>query len=78
MPLPEPVLTVTVRVVPDPLTAVTLAPVMPVEVRLKSATSTLMMASEKVTVKFTLARFVGLVLTRTLETTFGAVLSIIV
>ncbi len=72
-----PVLTVTVRVAPDPLTVVMDAPVIPVGVRLKSAASTPVTISENVTVKLTLARLVGLGLTRTLETTLGEVLSIV-
>jgi len=44
-------------------------------VREKSATSTSVTSSEKVTVKFTLASLVGLGLARALETTVGAVVS---
>ena len=71
MPLPEPVLTVTMYVAPDPPTAVMEVPVTPVVVRAKSATSTLLTDSEKVTVKSTLVALVGLVSARTILSTIG-------
>jgi len=72
------VLTVTVYVAPESLTLVIEAPEMlPVAVRAKSPASTPVTASEKVTVKFTLAALVGLASARKMEVTVGAVLSIV-
>jgi hypothetical protein len=69
---PVPVFTVTVRVVPLPVTPITEVPDMPV-VMLKSAESTPVTDSLKVTVKFTLAAFVGFpsAAERTMEVTVG-------
>jgi hypothetical protein len=50
VPDPEPVLTVTVRVDPEPATEVTEVPVSPVVVRVKSLVATLRTVSENVTV----------------------------
>ncbi|MBV6465970.1 MAG: hypothetical protein PGMFKBFP_01267 [Anaerolineales bacterium] len=77
VPSPVPVLTVTVYVAPEPLTLAMDAPVTPLVVKSKSPTSTPVTASEKVTVKFTLAALVGLASARKMEVTVGAVLSIV-
>ena len=72
-----PVLTPTVRVAPDPVTLVIEAPLTPVVVRLKSATVTPVTDSENVTVKNAVVRLLGFEFIRTLETTLGAVLSMV-
>src|SRR6185436_3734044 len=76
VPLPVPVLMVTVHVAPEPLTFVTDAPSTPVVVKLKSAVSTPVMDSENVTVNCILGRLVGLAFMQVLEITVGAVVSI--
>ena len=72
VPEPAPVFTVTVRVVPVPVTPITEGPdIVPLDVMLKSAESTPVTDSLKMTVKVTLAAFVGLVPDRLLEITVG-------
>ena len=74
--MPAPVLAVTVQVVPEPLTRVIAGePVRPLEMRLKLPATTPVTASLNVTVHWTDARVVGVVLTRLIETTVGAVVS---
>ncbi|MBV6465971.1 MAG: hypothetical protein PGMFKBFP_01268 [Anaerolineales bacterium] len=75
VPLPVPVLTVTVYAAPEPLTLVMDAPVTPLVVNSKSPASTPVTASEKVTVKSTLAALVGFVLARVMDITTGGVMS---
>ena len=73
VPGPVPVLTLTVRTEPVPVTLVIDAPLTdPVVVRLKSEAFTPVTASEKVTTNFTDESVVGLALMRTLDTTVGA------
>ena len=75
VPSPEPLLTATVYVAPLPVALVIDAPVTPVELRMKLDESTPVTLSLKVTVKLTLPALVGLVLTRLMEETEGAVVS---
>src|SRR5207302_7569281 len=70
-PDPVPVLTVTVYVVPLPVTLVSEAPATPLVVRVKSVRSTPVTLSLKVTVKSTLAALVGLPAARTIDCTTG-------
>ena len=77
VPLPEPVLTLTVYVAPDPVMLVMDAPVTPVVVKLKSVISTPVTDSEKVTVKTTLVAPIVLGLARMMEMTVGALVSIV-
>src|SRR5215218_2702723 len=77
VPLPAPVATVTVQVVPEPTVAVMLGPVSPVLARTKSVLSTPVTLSLKVTVHCTLVAFVGDAPTRLIDTTVGAALSIV-
>ncbi|MCG3182826.1 MAG: hypothetical protein ICCCNLDF_00897 [Planctomycetes bacterium] len=77
MPLPVPVLTVTLRVFPDPLTPVTEAPETPTANSVKFPVVTPVTVSLKVTVKPTELRPVGLELARTMLDTTGRVLSIV-
>ena len=75
VPFPEPVLTVTVRVAPEPVTPVMDAPVTPMVVRKKSSKGALVFTPVtdllKVTVKLTLAAPVGLELARSILITLG-------
>ena len=77
VPSPVPVLVVTVYEAPVPVTLVKDAPVMPVGASAKSAVSTPVTLSLKVTVHCTLAALVGVLPTRLIELTVGAVLSIV-
>ena len=78
--MPEPVFTVTVRVVPEPLTPVMATPVTPVVVRVKSLNGALVFtpvtASENVIMKPTLDAFVGFVLASIIEETTGIVIGV--
>ena len=71
LPFPVPVLTVTVYVAPEPITVATEAPFRVPIVIVKSVAFTPVTASEKVTVKSTLAALLGLELARTMEETEG-------
>ena len=75
LPSPEPVFTVTVYVVPLPLTVLTDAPDTPVVASEKSLASTPVTTSLNVTANWTLARFVGVEVARLIEDTEGAVAS---
>ena len=76
MPLPLPVLAVTVYVVPLPVTELTAGvPPNPLTANAKSAEPTPVTDSLKVTVQLTLVAFVGLPTARLIEATEGAVLS---
>ena len=79
VPEPEPLLTVTVRVAPLPLTPVTAAPErLPLgTVRAKSSLSTPVTGLEKVTVKLRLAAALGLAEARVMEETWGGVRSMV-
>lgn len=80
--MPVPVFTVTVYVVPEPLTAEMEAPVTPVAAKAKSLKGEVVFTpvtdSEKVTVKFTLDAFVGLLLARLIESTIGVPVGVVV
>ena len=70
VPSPVPVLAVTVQVVPPPVTPVIAGlPMRPVTMRSKSGSSTPLTDSLKMTVQLTLEAFVGVPLTRLMETT---------
>ena len=75
VPSPMPVLTVTVREVPLPVTPVIEAPLTPLVTSVKSALSTPLTLSLNVTVKFTLLAFVGLAVAGLIEDTTGGVVS---
>ena len=76
VPLPLPVITVTVYTLPGPAGIEKMdAPVSPVVTRLKSLASTPETFSLNVTVQATLTEFVGLMLDRTMETTVGTEVS---
>jgi len=77
VPSPDPVLTVTVRELPLPVTPVIEAPVTPLVTSAKSPVSTPVTVSLKVTVNCTLPRFEGVAVARLIEETVGAVLSIV-
>ena len=77
VPSPEPVLTVTVRELPLPVTLAIEAPLTPLVTSAKSVLSTPLTLSLNVTVKFTLLAFVGLALARLMDKTVAAVLSIV-
>jgi len=74
VPVPEPVLTVTVRVLPEsvPVLVIDAPVIVPVIASVKSPALTPVTASLKVTVKLTLAAVVGSVPARTIEATTGA------
>jgi hypothetical protein len=74
-PFPVPVLAVTIRVVPVPVSPVIAAPFGPVDVRLKFACPTPVTFSEKRTVQLTDDALVGLATAPTMELTVGATLS---
>jgi hypothetical protein len=76
--VPSPLMppTVTVRVIPLPVTPLMVPPGVPVVVKTKSLASTPVTLSEKVTVKFADGPAVGFGLARTMETTVGAQLSV--
>src|SRR5437667_10164132 len=76
VPLPEPELTGTVQVVPDPLGAPMDGPATPAVVSAKSAASTPITASLNVTVKLIVAAFVGFGSARTIELIVGADVSL--
>jgi hypothetical protein len=73
LPSPVPVEASTDQVVPEPVTAVRLAPATPVELTAKSEVSTPVTLSEKVTVKKTDPRRVGEAPVRVMELTEGGV-----
>ena len=76
VPLPVPVFAVTVYWLPLPLTVVIVAPVTaPVVARAKSEASTPVTLSLNSTVHDTLAAFVGVVPTRLIDCTVGAIVS---
>ena len=76
--MPEPVLTVTVRVAPEPVTPAMDAPVVSVVVREKSLVSTPVTDLLKATIKPTLGAFVGFVLASIIEETNGIVIGVLV
>ena len=76
VPLPEPVLTVTIQAVPEPLTEVTEAPVTPLAMVVeKLPLATPVTASEKVTAKVAVDDPVGLEVPSAIELTVGWVSS---
>ena len=77
VPLPVPVFAVTVYWFPLPLTVVIVAPAtVPVVTRVKSPASTAVTLSLNSTVHDTLAAFVGVVPTRLIDCTVGAIVSV--
>src|SRR5262245_12326591 len=78
VPLPVPVFAVTVYWFPLPLTVVIVAPAtVPVVARVKSPASTAVTLSLNSTVHDTLAAFVGVVPTRLIDSTVGAIVSVV-
>ena len=77
VPLPVPLLALTVYVVPLPVTPVIDVPVTPLATSAKSPASTPVTASEKVTVQLTEAAAVDAGPMRLMETTVGADLSMV-